>query len=183
MKERLQNEAATLRFIRRISDIPVPTLYGAFEVDDSFILITGFVDGVAMSCLSETQKDIVSIEIEQHLATLRGIKSNILGGPSGLVLPPYRVMRISDKNEWPRKVSRDDEFVFCHNDLAQHNIIVDPQTLKIQAIVNWEHAGYFPEYFDKTFYKIRTLSMTSDGENDDTTKLLQFMEASWMNIN
>ncbi|KAJ5665066.1 uncharacterized protein N7477_007514 [Penicillium maclennaniae] len=73
-KERLQNEAAALHFIRRMSNIPVPTLYGAFEVDDSFILITEHVDGVSMSALSEDQKSVVRTEVEQHLATLSGIK-------------------------------------------------------------------------------------------------------------
>lgn len=48
-KERLQNEAAALSYIRRVSDIPVPTLYGAFKIDDSFMIIIEHVDGVAMS--------------------------------------------------------------------------------------------------------------------------------------
>jgi len=177
-KERLQNEAAALRFIRRISNIPVPTLYGAFEVDDSFVLITEHVDGVSMSDLSDNQKSVVRTELEQHLATLRGIKSNTIGGPSGIVLPPYRVMRLSDKNEWPRKVSKDGEFVFCHNDLAQHNIIVNPRTLKIQAIIDWEYAGFFPEHFEWLFYERRGPSIALDGEHDDSAELLQFMEAS-----
>ncbi|PTU24276.1 hypothetical protein P175DRAFT_0505954 [Aspergillus ochraceoroseus IBT 24754] len=127
----LPEEAAPLRFIRRVSNIPVPTLYGAFEVDDSFILITEHIDGVAMSNLSEDQKSIVRTEVEQYL---------------------------------PRKVSKDHEYVFCHNDLGQHNIIVDPQTLKIRAIIDWEYAGRGP-------------SIVLDGEHDDSAELLQFLEA------
>lgn len=175
-KQRLQNEAATLRFIRRVSNIPVPTLYGAFELDDSFVLITEHIDGVAMSDLTDDQKYVVRTEVEQHLATLRRIKSNTIGGPSGIVLPPYRVMRLSDKNEWPRKVSKDGEYVFCHNDLAQHNIIVDPETLKIRAIIDWEYAGFFPEYFERPFYERRGPSVALDGEHDDSADLLRFME-------
>ncbi|KAL4973060.1 hypothetical protein BDW66DRAFT_142947 [Aspergillus desertorum] len=38
-KERLQNEAASLQFIRRKSNIPVPTVHAAFVVDDSSFLI------------------------------------------------------------------------------------------------------------------------------------------------
>lgn len=34
-KERIRNEVDTLRLIRRVSNIPVPRLYGAFEVDES----------------------------------------------------------------------------------------------------------------------------------------------------
>ena len=177
-KERLQNEAAALRFIRRASNIPVPTLYGAFDVDDSFMLITEYIDGVPMSNLSEDQKRVVRTEVEQHLATLRGITSDTIGGLSGIVIPPYRVMRLSDRDEWPRKVSKGGKYVFCHNDLSQHNIIVDPQTLKIRAIVDWEYAGFFPEYFERSFYERRGPSVALDGEYDDSAELLQFIEAS-----
>ncbi|KAK4171503.1 hypothetical protein QBC36DRAFT_366188 [Triangularia setosa] len=31
-----------------------------------------------------------------------------------------------------------------HGDCPQHNVVVDPETLPINAIVNWEHADFFP---------------------------------------
>lgn len=34
----------------------------------------------------------------------------------------------------PPKTSDKKEYVFCHNDLFQPNIVVDPKSLKIQAI-------------------------------------------------
>ncbi|KAL4885177.1 hypothetical protein BJY04DRAFT_214516 [Aspergillus karnatakaensis] len=130
-----------------------------------------------MAALAEDQKRLVCTEIEQHLANLRGIKFNTLGGPSGIVIPPYRVMRLSDKSEWPRKVSQDDgEYAFCHNDLSQHNIIVDPETLKIRAIIDWEYAGFFPEYFEWPVYNRPGPSVALGGEDDDTAGLLQFLE-------
>lgn len=76
---------------------PVPTLYGAF-------------------------RRLVRTEVEQYLI-LRGMKSDTIGGPSGIVLPPYRVMRLSDKHEWSRKASKDSEYVFCHDDPAQHMLL------------------------------------------------------------
>lgn len=135
-KERLQNEAAAMRFLHQHTDIPVPTLYGAFEVDDSFMLIMEYVDGVAMSELPEDQGSTVITEVDQHLATLRTLKSDTLGGLSGIVIPPYRAMRLSEKDDWPRQVLKHREYVFCHNDLSQHNIVVDPNTLKIRAILD-----------------------------------------------
>lgn len=176
-KGRLQNEAAAMRFIRRVSNIPVPTLYGAFEVDGSFMLVTEYIDGVAMSELSEDQKRIVMEEVEQHSTTLRGIRSDTLGGPSGIVIPPYRVMLASKKDDWPCKVSREREFIFCHNDLSQHNIVVDPKTLKIRAILDWEYAGFFPAYFEGPFWKRPGPSVALEGEHDDTAELLQFLES------
>jgi Ser/Thr protein kinase RdoA (MazF antagonist) len=68
-----------------------------------------------------------------------------------------------------------DEFVFCHNDLSQQNVIVDPLSLKILAIIDWEYAGFYPEFFDRPFYKRLGPSIALDGEEDDTEKLLDFL--------
>jgi serine/threonine protein kinase len=180
-KEKLQNEAASLRFIRRATNLPVPTVYGAFEVDGSYFLITEYIDGVSMRELPEVQKKVVREEIDQHLATLQGLKSNKLGGLSGSVLPPYRVMHCTDKDFWSLRLSETDEYVFCHNDLTQSNIIVDPVSLKINAIIDWEYAGFYPEYFEGHFYKRVgagiTPSVALEGELDDVPKLLDFLNS------
>lgn len=62
-KERLPNEAESLRFIRQNTNIPVPTLYGAFEVDGSYFLLMEYIDGIDMTMLSEDQKEIVCAEL------------------------------------------------------------------------------------------------------------------------
>ena len=175
-KERLQNEAESLRFIRRISNITVPTVYGAFEVDGSYLLITEYIDGVDMTTLSDDQKEIVNAELDQHLATLREIRSNQIGGPTGIIIPPYRVMRCTDNDTWTLRPSESPEYVFCHNDLSQQNIIVDPHTLKINAIIDWEYAGFFPEHFEAPFYKRLGPSVALEGERDDVSELLGVLE-------
>lgn len=58
------------------------------------------------------------------------------------------------------------------------SIIVDPQTLKIRAIIDWEYDGFFSEYFEWPFYERPGPSIALDGEHDDSAELLQFMEAS-----
>jgi serine/threonine protein kinase len=174
-KERLYNEAESLRFIQRTTNIPVPTVYGAFEMDDSFFLITEYIQGTPMSRLSEDQKKIVRVELLQHLATLHGIRSNTIGGPSGMVIPPYRVMRCTENDGWQVKSSDSTEYVFCHNDLSQPNILVDPDTFKIRAIIDWEYAGFFPEYFDAPFFERLGPSVAIEGEKDDVEKLLHFL--------
>ena len=176
-KDRLRNEADTLQFIRRISNIPVPTLYAAIDIDDSFVVITEYVDGVNMSDLSEDEKQIVQKEINQHLVTLQEIKSDAIGGPSGIVIPPYRVMRHAGNDDWVSKTSDEKEYVFCHNDLSQHNIVVDPRSLKIQAIIDWEYAGFFPKEFEAPYYKRPGPSIALEGEHDDAAKLFGFMKS------
>ena len=45
-----------------------------------------------------------------------------------------------------------EELVFCHNDLS-NNVIVDPGALKVNAIIDWEYAGFYPEQFEGKFFK------------------------------
>lgn len=177
-QERLQNEAESLRFVRRVSNVPVPTVYGAFEVDGAYFVVTEYIDSVGMSQISEDQKKVVHAELNQHIATLREIRSNKIGGPSGIVIPPYQVMDCTDNDTWTLRSSESQEYVFCHNDLSQQSVIVDPHTLKINAIIEWEYAGFFPQYFEAPFYKRLGPSVAIDGEPDDVPNLLQFLNAS-----
>lgn len=176
-KERLMNEAESLRYIRNHTDIPVPRVYCDFEDDEAYYLITEYVEGVAMSELEEDQMAVVREELVRHLATLQTLKSNRIGGPSGIVVPPYRVLRRTERNIWPLRLSDHDEYVFCHNDLSQQNVIVDPDTLKIKAIIDWEYAGFYPPFFEWPFHKRLGPSVAIDGEVDDSSALLDFLNS------
>lgn len=160
-----------------LANIPVPTVYGAFEVDGSYFLITEYVDGCSMAQLSsDDDKKAVHTELDQYLAMLKGITSKQIGGPTGIVIPPYRVMNSTDRDIWPRYSSQYKEnYVFCHNDLSQENIIVDPDTLKIKAIIDWKYAGFFPSYIEAPFYKRRGPSVRLGDEPDDVSKLVRFL--------
>lgn len=49
--------------------------------------------------------------------------------------------------------NKHEKHVFCHNDLSQSNVIVDPESLKIAAIIDWEFGGFYPEYFEVPYYR------------------------------
>ncbi|ODM24058.1 hypothetical protein SI65_01648 [Aspergillus cristatus] len=155
-KERLQNEAAALRFIHCVCpEIPVPRFYRALEVDG---MITEYVTGVGMTGLSKGEKKVVTEELLRYVDMLHRIKSKTTGSPDpeveGPVIPPYRAMAADDrKYTWPRKTSDKEEYVFCHNDLSQANVIVDAKILKIKAIVDWEYAGFWPEWFEMRIWE------------------------------
>lgn len=83
--ERIWNEAAALRFIARETDIPVPKLYGCFEDDNAVHLVTEYVEGVKMADLEPEQRKSVESELEDYLKTLKRLKSDVWGGPSGIV--------------------------------------------------------------------------------------------------
>jgi thiamine kinase-like enzyme len=61
--------------------------------------------------------------------------------------------------------------VFCHNDLGQHNIIVDPKNLKILAIVDWEFAGFFPYWFEAQYWRRKGPSCAIGNEEDNADRL------------
>jgi len=180
-KKKLMNEAASLRFIAEKTDIPVPALCDEFEDSGAYCLVTRYVEGVKMTDLTPEQKNIVMEEIEVHLASLQRLKSATIGGPSGLVIPPHRATTKTKNDTWILRSSTVDEYVFCHNDLSQQNIIVDPATLKIAAIIDWEFAGFYPAYFEMPFYKRidgAPGSAAIRDEVDDTAQIIEFLESN-----
>lgn len=93
-------------------------MYCDFQDDQAYYLITEYIEGVSMSDLSEDQKATVREELQKHLATLKTLKSNRLGGPPGLVIPPHRVLQRTETDDWHMEPSDHEEYVFCHNDLS-----------------------------------------------------------------
>ena len=88
-----------------------------------------------MSDLKDDEKEQITIEVDQFLSTLHALTSNRLRGPSGIMIPPYRVFANMDTIAWSSGVSEYETYVFCHNDLSQQNIVVDPNTLRIRAFI------------------------------------------------
>jgi serine/threonine protein kinase len=174
--ERILNEAAALKYVKENSAIPVPTVHACFEDDNSAYLITNYVDGVSMSSLPDDQKEIVTQELKGYIQTLHSLRGPRLGGVSGHMILPYRVLQKTFRDDWSLHSSSNAEYAFCHNDLSQQNVIVDPETLKIAAIIDWEYAGFFPEEFDLPFYKRLGPSVAINGEEDDTDKFLGFIK-------
>ena len=176
--ERLRNEAECLQFIKAKTDIPVPDFLDAYDQDGSFYLWTRRVDGVPMKELSESKRKRVIIQLEVHLRTLRNLRSDRIGGPTGILCPPNIVTAHfpKEKKEWPAVSLTTKDFVFCHCDLSQSNIIVDPTTLQITAILDWEFSGYFPECFEAPYYRKPTPSGAQMKDFTQTKELLDFME-------
>lgn len=43
-----------------------------------------------------------------------------------------------------------EDVVFCHNDLSTHNVVVDPATLKVKAVL--EYSGFYPVGCEGMFF-------------------------------
>jgi serine/threonine protein kinase len=176
-RERLLNEAAVIEYISAHTNIPVPALICVFEDDEAVYLVTQYVEGVAMSDLDDAQRAIVGAQLEEHLTTMSRLRSKRLGGPTGLVVPPYRVSMRSFRDQWNLTSEEGDDFGFCHNDLSQQNIIVDPDSLMIKAIIDWEYAGFYPSYVERRYFKRLGPSVALAGEEDDRDRLVDFLES------
>lgn len=174
-KERIQNEAAAMKFIAENTDIPVPRLHCCFEDDEAVYLVMEYVEGVGMNELDEEKRKVVEKEVELYLKAMKKLRSKFWGGPSGIVVPPYRVIRRSACPEFKLKPLEEETLVFCHNDLSPNNVIVDPNTLKVNAILDWEYAGFYFEEFEAMFYKRLGPSVALEGEIDDENKLLDIL--------
>ncbi|PMD60200.1 kinase-like protein [Hyaloscypha bicolor E] len=178
---RLENEAACLRFIKAATNIPVPEVLAAYEKDGSFFLWTEICHGIPMKELSVTDQAVVIKELEGHLRILQTLRSNRIGGPTGIICPPPRVSLHFPKDKvWPSISSSDDEFVFCHDDLSQFNVIVDKDTLTISGIIDWEFAGYYPSYFESPFYRSSKPSGAQVKDLPDTSKLISFFAVRFL---
>lgn len=52
------------------------------------------------------------------------------------------------ENELPSMLPRSDTSVFSHADIAPYNIMVDEKSMKITGIIDWERAGWYPDYWE-----------------------------------
>ena len=198
--ERLQNEAACMTFIRENTDIPVPKVLEAYLEEGVYWLWMEFVEGVAMSELTPEEKFEVIPQgphllsslsechgrgiltggaVERVIMALQRLRSRFSGGPTDILAPTTVVEQLA---EWkPRCCSPNEEFVFCHGDLQQDNILVDPRTLRIVAVIDWEYGGFFPREHEIPFYEVSESSgaqLNSDRLRSAVNNMIEFWRQS-----
>jgi Ser/Thr protein kinase RdoA (MazF antagonist) len=59
------------------------------------------------------------------------------------------MLEYDTRSHWDVKTSSREEFVFTHGDLGPDNLRIDPDTLTVKCVIDWEHSGYFPSGFQK----------------------------------
>ena len=160
-RERLENERDSLRFIAEKTNIPVPRVIEWSEEEGAGALTVEAVQGELMKDLMhkipiadrETLKQNVdTFLLEVVLPQLAALRSTRLGQLSGVLVPPPRVSNLDHRPVWEPKVSNIPRYVYCHNDLARQNIMIDPKTLQVVSIIDWEYSGFFPAEFEYQFW-------------------------------
>lgn len=160
-RERLENERDTLIFIAQNTTIRVPKLLHFSIHDNVASITTETVKRETMHELvekiSEEDKERLTSNVflyinETVLPQLNKLTSKTLGSVRGDIIPPVRLQMKDDRPHWPSRTSATEDFVFCHIDLGQHNIMVDPETLQVVSIIDWEYSGFYPRGFESPFW-------------------------------
>ena len=180
-RERLENERDALIFISQNTTIRVPKVLH-FSVEDGGASVTmEAVDGETMDVLAKTldegdqeklNRNVFQYINETVLPQLNQLTSSTLGSVQGKIVPPYRLQDKRERTHWPSKTSATKDFVYCHNDLAQHNIVVNPETLQVVSIIDWEFSGFYPRGFEFPFWLTPRAKRMDWGDDDPALQRL-----------
>ena len=190
-RARLENEFKALNLISERTSIPVPKPLQYKVENDIASLTTETLKGEMLCDLlkdldeddrAKLRENVENFIQNKVLPQLQSLKSNTLGGLSGVVIPPQRVdSSVRNPQYWKPKISEIEKYTFCHNDLAQQNIMVDPETLEPVAIIDWEYSGFYPPGFELLLYRKTIWEVHQDSyANVDKARLITLLNAPGM---
>ncbi|KAJ5343191.1 hypothetical protein MYU51_002479 [Penicillium brevicompactum] len=170
------HEASTLRFIAAKTKIPVPKVHDVHWEDDKIVaIVMDYMPGQrlddAWETLNPDQKLSIASELKGYMDQLRELKgdyigaidrgkavigqiASIEGGPfdseqqfnefilGDIVKSAPDILRHYAKFA----LMENHEIVFTHADFAPRNILVEGG--RVTAILDWEYAGWYPEYWE-----------------------------------
>ena len=182
-------EAETMKFIASNTTVPVPKVFDVYKSEDGIVSITmEYIDGDNLEKiwkeLSQEQKLAIAEQLRGFICQLRELKGDYIGSINGGQALDLRIQEIrggpftseAEFNNFllsgifpripriyrdiaQRSLQTDHDIVFTHADLAPRNIMVKDGC--IVAIIDWECAGWYPEYWEylKAFHNV---DMASD---------------------
>ncbi|KAK2629418.1 hypothetical protein QTJ16_000238 [Diplocarpon rosae] len=152
-------EAVTMQFIAKHTSIPVPKVYCAFEPKGCKYILMERVEGHILKDdwleRSAESKGKILAQLKDMIDQLRRIPppsgqgiSNVAGGA---LFDGYGG-EIEDASDANRLVEWHNQYcgkpTFTHGDLSILNIIARGD--KVVGIIDWETAGWWPEYWEYT---------------------------------
>lgn len=168
-------EADVLRFLREQTTVPVPKVYGDFTFHGTHVVIFEYVEGMPLSevwpTTSHDDKLEISRQLRQILQTLRENRQNYIGGIGNTVAVDSRKFMFTGGpfaterqfntflrsdlispargrflSMFQKIMNTNHDIVLTHGDLNLRNIIVHGRQIK--ALIDWENAGWYPEYWE-----------------------------------
>lgn len=172
-KQTLKNEFEALKFIRKNAKIRVPSPIQFRDDPDGASVVMDFVYGVSLENLPAAVKVKAIPKVELYINTvvlpqLDHLRSRWMGSLTADVIPPPRVLERCPGNVWARRRTEYPSFVFCHNDLAQHNILCHPGTGEVVCIIDWEFAGFYHPKFENRLWSTSIHVRVNDPQEVDT---------------
>jgi len=176
-RERLVNEYTTLEYIAERTTIPVPKPLYLGDVNGCLAMTTEWVDGVPFDDLDPQIRS--TSYLDEYIQTtvlpqLNVLTSHTSGTIRGVVLPPRRLFDTYPQRQWCPRTSEKEEYRFTHNDLSQHNFLCNKKTGKVEVIIDWEFAGFYPSFFEAPLWRAPYYEIEDDPE--ELGKLLDFLE-------
>ncbi|KAI3331269.1 kinase-like domain-containing protein [Ustulina deusta] len=170
--ERIANEVNALQLVSQKTTIPVPRLLDRGKnPDGTQYLVTERINGIRLdqvvnigcslpdperhtvekpcdACKNKAYSNALEFVEGTVLPQLGELKSQERG-ILGFVMPPCWLSIDVDppwkgKGLWKTLRLAEPGYVFQHGDLTAHNILMDPQTLQVMALIDWEYSGFFP---------------------------------------
>jgi serine/threonine protein kinase len=173
-------EAANIEHIAKNTTIPVPRVHDVFIIDQKTYIVMDYIKGFEFSrkALSAERQEAIFEELKGYIAQMRALTPTRPGrlecaDGSGLFdyrlgnspFPPFESIEkfhsrlghnfilASEKHReaWPRfRAMGNRQYCtkFTHSDIAPRNVLVNNG--RIAAIVDWEMAGWYPEYWEYT---------------------------------
>ena len=170
---------------QRLSGIPVPRMHSHSASGSKVTIKMDFVEGETLAekwpDMSADQKSDMARQLRVILTALRSLEPDspgihscdggavtelrshfdYEGGPFSneaafndwLVDGLHEATPVMLREECRRRLRSDHRITFAHGDLAPHNIIVKDS--KVVALVDWEYAGWYPEYWDFVTFFVR----------------------------
>ncbi|KAH6621480.1 hypothetical protein B0J18DRAFT_432607 [Chaetomium sp. MPI-SDFR-AT-0129] len=173
------NEFNALRRVYYETSIPVPKPIGLVAKDYNSYLLTTRLPGVPLNLcqevFSDAEYDAITAQLQDYLTQVRNLPKTVnpemaICNTLGDSCRDFRIQGSSPVGPFPDEAAfsklmrfsddparRGHKIVFTHADLNARNILVDLVPLpdgttgwRITGIVDWETAGYYPEYWDYT---------------------------------
>jgi len=174
LANRMRNEKAAIDFVREHTSIPVPNILFYMDEGDRVYLGLEDVGGVRMDRVEDhSDKAKIIKQLDAFTAELATHRSPEIKSFTPAPCFPFALTRYRYKAS-PTSFAKCliEGYPLCHGDLHEANVMVDPQTMQVKAVLDWEHCGYYPPEIDAARYK--SGSNTVVHPDGSTTDYLDF---------
>lgn len=184
-RKRIENEYETLVYVAAKRTIPIPKPLGLSEENGSLRLTTRRIEGISLADIEDDKEQVAALSsvrrelYETIFPQLHFLHRNFVGSVSKalLVIPPLKLLEEENRTDWPSICSTELAFVLCHNDLGQHNIMVDRESHKIIGIMDWEYAMFGPEWVEEARWETKAQDRPFSRREEYVAKVKRFFEA------